>query len=205
MINHKHEKILLLEQVKTLVETSLQLILSTKESAGNIKNIQWHKIVENNSDLFIRTVEKLVQTFEQQSSSVGVMNHLSESLRKLISTLDTTMISNQGQFMDYQVRMIEILRQIAKTVQEIHSSDSIRQLANRLTCEYNELVNATYGAIGTANTNELAGRIRNIVKELGLVIVELIEKLAENYSKHDLESSCQKVIEKVGRFSSEES
>ncbi len=47
---HKHEKILLLEQIKSLVETSLQLILSTKESGGNIKNLQWHKVIDNNSD-----------------------------------------------------------------------------------------------------------------------------------------------------------
>lgn len=199
MIHHKHEKVLLLEQVKSLVETSLQLILSTKESAGNMKNTQWHKIVDNNSDLFIRSLQKFVQTLEQQSSSSGVMNHLSENIRKLISTLDTTIISNQGQFTDYQTRMIEILRQIAKTTQEIHSSDSVRHLANRLTSEYNELVNATYGAIGTAANTEVAGRIRNAVKDLGVTMVELIEKLAENYSKHDLEHVCQKAIEKVRR------
>ncbi len=194
---HKHEKILLLEQIKSLVETSLQLILSTKESAGNIKNLQWHKIVDNNSDLFIKSIQKLVHTLEEQSSSVGVMNSLSENIRKLISTLDTTMITNQGQFLDYQTRMVEVLRQMAKTIQEINNSDNIRHLSNRLTCEYNELINATYGAMGTSITNELATRIRNVVKDLGLIIIELIEKLGENYSKHDLENLCQKIIEKV--------
>jgi hypothetical protein len=125
------------------------------------------------------------------------MNSLSDNIRKLISTLDTTMITNQGQFLDYQTRMVEVLRQMSKTIQEINHSDNIRHLLNRLTCEYNELINATYGAIGTSITNELAIRIRNVVKDFGLIIIELIEKLGGNYSKYDLENLCQKIIEKV--------
>jgi hypothetical protein len=73
---HKHEKVLLLEQIKSLVETSLQLILSTKESAGNIKNIQWHRVVDTNSDLLINLIHKIVQKFQEQSSSMSIMNGL---------------------------------------------------------------------------------------------------------------------------------
>jgi hypothetical protein len=128
------------------------------------------------------------------------MNGLCENIRKLISTLDTTKITNQGHFIDYQTRMIEILRKMATTTQEINNSDNIRHLANKLTSEYNELINATYGGIGTAISNDLVIRIKNVVKDLGLIIIELIEKLEENYSKHDLENLCQKVIEKVIEF-----
>jgi talin len=189
---HKNEKLLLLEQLKSLVETSLQLILSTKESGGNIKNLQWHKIVDNNSDLLIKLIQKLVHTLQEQSSSLSV-----ENIRKLISTLDTTKITNQGHFIEYQSRMIEILRQMTMTIQQINNSDNIRHLINKLTCEYNELINGTYGAIGTAITNDLSIRIKNVIKDLGLIIIELLEKLGENYSKYDLENLCQKFIEKV--------
>ncbi|CAF1586212.1 unnamed protein product, partial [Rotaria sordida] len=48
---------------------------------------------------------------------------------------------------------------------------------NQLTREYNELINATYGAIGTAITNDLATRIKSVVTDLGLACIELIEKL----------------------------
>jgi talin len=194
---HKHEKVLLLEQIKSLVETSLQLILSTKESAGNIKNIQWHKVVDTNSDLLIKLINKIVQKFQEQSSSMGIMNGLCDNIRKLISTLDTTMITNQGHFIDYQNRMVEILRQIARAIKERNNSIDIRHLANQLTREYNELINITYGAMGTATTNDLAARIKKTVQDLGFILIELIEQLGQNKSKYDLDHQCQKVIEKV--------
>ncbi|CAF0758188.1 unnamed protein product [Adineta steineri] len=205
---HTQEKCLILEQVKSIVETSLQFLMGTKESGGNIKNLQWHKVVDDNSDLLTRSIHKLVHTLEDQSSSIGIMSGLSENIRKLISTLDTTMLTNQGHFVDYQTCMVEILRQMARTTQEIltqtNHTDNIRHLANQLTREYNELINATYGAIGTATTNDLATRIKSVVADLGLTCVELIEKLGSyqqnNYDqnfKSDIEILSQKVIEKI--------
>jgi talin len=203
-LTHNHEKVLLLEQIKSIVETSLQLILSTKESGGNIKNLQWHKIVENNSDLLIKLIQKLVHTLQDQPSSNGVMIGLCENIRKLISTLETTTVTNQGHFADYQSRMVEILRQMARLTKEIlpqsNNSENIRQLVNQLTREYHELINATCGAIGTAATKDLAIRIKSVVTELGLTSIELLEKLGlgqQNNSKLDLENLCHKVIEKV--------
>ncbi|CAF4735686.1 unnamed protein product [Rotaria sp. Silwood1] len=207
-MTHTREKCLILEQVKTIVETSLQLIMGTKESSGNIKNIQWHKIVDDNSELLTKSIHKLVHTLEDQSSSIGIMSGLSENIRKLISTLDTTMLTNQGYFVDYQTCMVEILRQMARTTQEIltqtNHTDNIRHLVNQLTREYNELINATYGAIGTAITNDLATRIKSVVTDLGLICIELIEKLGlyqqnihDQNLKYHVENLCQKVIEKI--------
>ncbi|UJR21334.1 hypothetical protein I4U23_024428 [Adineta vaga] len=198
-IIHKHEKMLILEQTKGLVETSLQLILSTKEAGGNLKNTQWHKIVDTNSDLLIKLIQKLIQIFQEQSSANGLMNGLCENIRQLISTLDTTKITNQGQYIDYQTRMVEILRHLARTIKEINDSIDIRHLANQLTREYNELINVTYGAIGTATTNDLSIRIRKVVQDLGLALIELIGKLGQNKSKYELEGFCQKVIEKISQ------
>ncbi|UJR28105.1 hypothetical protein I4U23_009360 [Adineta vaga] len=205
---HPREKCLILEQVKSIVETSLQLLMGTKESGGNMKNSQWHKVVDDNSELLTRSIHKLVHTLEDQSSSIGIMSGLSENIRKLISTLDTTMLTNQGHFVDYQTCMVGILRQMARTTQEIltqsNHTDHIRHLANQLTREYNELINATYGAIGTATTNDLATRIKSVVADLGLTCVELIEKLGlyqqnnhDQNLKQDLEILCHKVIEKI--------
>jgi hypothetical protein len=207
-MKHTREKCLILEQVKSIVETSLQLIMSTKESGGNLKNSQWHKVVDDSSDSLTKSVHKLVHTLEDQSSSIGIMSGLSENIRKLISTLDTTMLTNQGHFVEYQTRMVEILRQMARTTQEIltqiNHTDNSRHLANQLTREYNELINATYGAIGTALTNDLATRIKSVVSDLGLTCIELIERLGlyqqnnhDQNLKHNLESLCQKIIEKV--------
>lgn len=197
---HRHEKILLLEQIKALVETSLQLVLSTKEAGGNMKNNQWHQVVGNNGDLLAKLVHKLVQTLHEQSSANGLLNGLCDNIRQLISTLDTTTLSNQGHFQEYQTRMVDVLRQMARTIKEINDSIDIRHLANQLAREFNEVVNATYGAIGTAATSELAARVRKVVQDLGTALVALIERLGQNKSKAELETHCQKVIERVGRF-----
>lgn len=212
-MTHIREKCLILEQVRTIIETSLQLIMGTKESGGNMKNTQWHKVVDDNSELLTKSILKLVHTLEDQSSSIGIMSGLSENIRKLISTLDTTMLTNQGHFADYQTCMVEILRRMARTTQEIltqkHETDNIRHLANQLTREYNELINATYGAIGTAVTNDLATRIKSVVTDLGLSCIELIEKLGlyqqnshDSNLKHIVDNLCQRVIEKVIYLSS---
>jgi hypothetical protein len=142
-------------------------------------------MIDNNCDLLI----KLIQTIKEQSS----MNNLSENIRKLISTLDTTVLTNHEQFIDYQNRMIENLKQMNMMIQDKNNSDNIHQLIR----EYNELINSTYGAIGTAITNDLAIRIKNLVRELGLILIELIEKLGQNYSKYDLENLSQRFMEKV--------
>ena len=205
---HAREKCLILEQLQSIIETSLQFIMGTKESGGNVKHIQWHKIVDDNSDLLTKSIHKLVHTLEDQSSSIGIMSGLSENIRKLILTLDTTMLINQGHFTDYQTTMVEILRQMARTTQEIltqtNHTDHIRRLVNQLTRQYNELINATYGAIGTATTNDLATRIKNVVTDLGLICIELIEKLGlyqqnihDQNLKSTIENLCQNVIEKV--------
>lgn len=212
-MTHTREKCLVLEQLKSIVETSLQFIISTKESGGNIKNVQWHRSVDENSDLLTKSIHRLVHTLEEQSSSIGIMSGLSENIRTLVSTLDTTMLTNQGHFVDYQTRMVEILKQMARTTQEIltqtYHTENIRHLANQLTREYNELINATYGAIGTASTNELATRIKRVVADLGFACIELIEKLGlyqQNHHdqalKYTVESLCQKVMEKVIEISS---
>ena len=142
-------------------------------------------MIDNNCDLLI----KLIQTIKEQSSN----NNLSENIRKLISTLDTTVLTNHEQFIDYQNRMIENLKQMNMMIQDKNNSDNIHQLIR----EYNELINSTYGAIGTAITNDLAIRIKNLVRELGLILIELIEKVGQNYSKYDLENLSQKFMEKV--------
>ncbi|CAF5195768.1 unnamed protein product, partial [Rotaria magnacalcarata] len=196
-MTHRQEKLPLLEQSKSLVETSLQLILSTKESGGNVKHIQWHKIVDNNSDLLVKLINKLVHTIEEQSSAMAARNGLCEKIYKLISTLDSTMTTNQGHFIDYQNRMTETLRQITKTIEQIHHSSDVANLANQLTCQYNELIHVTYGAMGTATTNDLAVHIKNIVKDLGLVFIELIEKLGRDNSNSDLDILYRKLIEKI--------
>jgi hypothetical protein len=205
---HQREKTVVLDQLKSIVETGLQLIIGTKESGGNTKNTQWHKVVDDSSDSLTQSLQKLVHTLEDQSSSIGIMSGLSENIRKLISTLDTTMLTNQGHFVDYQTRMVEILRQMARTSQEIltqrHHTENVRHQANQLTREYNELINATYGAIGTATTNDLAARVKSVVSDLGFTCIEIIEKLGfyqQNHHdaalKHDVEILCQRVIEKV--------
>lgn len=209
-MTHRREKLLILDQAKSIIETSLQFLTGAKESGGKVKNVQWHKVVDENTEILSTSIHRLVQTFEEQSSAIGIMSGLSENIRKLISTLDTTMLTNQGHFADYQTRMVEILRQMARTTQEILTQndqmEQSRHSANQLTREYNELINATYGAIGTAMTNDLATRIKSVVADLGFSCIELIEKLGlyqqhhhDQSLKQELETLCHKVIEKVTR------
>lgn len=133
-------------------------------------------------------------------STVNLIQNLCENLRKSISTLDTTVFSNQGYFIDYQMRMIEILKQMSITNEQINHSDNIRNVFNQLTCQYNELIKVSYGAIGTATTNDLAGYIRDMVKDLGFASIELMEKLVQNNSKNDIDISCRKLSEHVSFY-----
>ena len=201
-----HETVRRLEQVKAVVETSLQLMLSAKESGGNIKNLQWHKIVDNHTDALISCTEQLVGSLKESSPSKVTVHSLAENIRQMVPSLDMTKPSHQGHFVEYQTRMLEILRVMTRLIQEIltqiNHSDAIRSLADRLTRDYSELITVTHGAMGTASSVDLAGRIKHVITELGLVLAEFIEKLADENpqtsSTFDLEKLSQKVIEKVG-------
>ena len=200
-----HETVRRLEQVKGVVETSLQLMLSVKESGGNIKNLPWHKIVDNHTDALISCIEQLVSSLKEFSPSKGTVPGLAENIRQMIPTLDATKSSHHGHFVEYQTRMLEILRVMTRLIQEIltqiNHSDAIRSLADRLARDFSELITVTGGAMGTASSVDLAGRIKHVITELGLVLAEFIEKLADENpqtsSTFDLEKLSQRVIEKV--------
>ncbi|CAF0840452.1 unnamed protein product [Didymodactylos carnosus] len=206
-ITNSRQQTTILEQLKSVVETGLQLLISAKESSGNVKNVQWHKVVDENSSQMISLLKELVHTIEENSSSIGIMSGLCENIRKLIHTIDSNVITD-GLFQDYQTRMVEIVRQMARTTQDILTKSSnhedVKYLASQLTKEYNELIRATYGAIGTASTTELASRIKRVVSELGEACIELIQKIGQLQQnphdqtlKREIQDLCQKVIEKI--------
>ncbi|CAF0836753.1 unnamed protein product, partial [Didymodactylos carnosus] len=206
-ITNSRQQTTILEQLKSVVEIGLQLLLSAKESGGNVKSIQWHKVVDENSSQMISILRELVHTIEENSSSIGIMSGLCENIRKSIQTVDSNVITD-GLFQDYQTCMVEIVRQMARTTQDIltksSSNEDIKHLATQLTRKYNELIRATYGAIGTASTTELASRIKRVVIELGETCIELIQKIGQLQQnphdqtlKHEIQDLCQKVIEKI--------
>ncbi|CAF0928226.1 unnamed protein product [Rotaria sp. Silwood1] len=89
------------------------------------------KVVDNNSVLLFKLINKLIHSIEEQSLLIVIKNSVCENSRISISTIDTAMISNQVHFINYQFQTIEILRQMITTVEEMKNSDNIRHLIPR--------------------------------------------------------------------------
>lgn len=170
-----------------------------------MKNLQWHRIVDNNSDQLVNLIHKLLHAFEGKASTSHTSSeHFEDSVRRAIADLDAKSLTPQGHFLEHQTRMTGILRQITRTIQEISAQpnqiDQSRYLTDQLAREYQELSNASQNAIVTATNKELANRIKRSITEIGFANIEFIDQLGqfqEKKSNVDLGKLSQQVNEKV--------
>ena len=172
-----------LEKSKSLVELSLQFLLSCKESGGNIKLLQWHRVLDQNVDQLVDSIEKFVQTIDETGR-----NPFDDKIRQF----DQIVVPDLGNFGDYQTRMIEILREISRTLHEKTSFETIR---STLIVQYDELIHSTAGTIHSSMTKDLAQKIKQSVIELGANLNEFVDNFNEHHT--DLDHFAQRVREKV--------
>ncbi|XP_074594271.1 talin-1-like [Brevipalpus obovatus] len=174
----------LLDQTKTVCECALQLLYAVKECGGNPRASSVHSDIDDACEALREAIQDLTHTLQSSSGETQVSG-LVDSLTKSISRVDERhsmsnieLVRRSLDFVDYQTKMVNVLREITRTSQEI-SSKSITQvnqlgpLVNNLVSKYSSLATDASGAISATNNVEIASRIRSSIQELGTACVHL--------------------------------
>jgi talin len=188
-----------LEQTKTILESALQLMVASKESAGNPKNISnLHQSIDENADGTKEVLDDLIQTLEEATAQNGYVASMIDSLTKAIATLDINSImdddidnvdeytnnneyyadENQKQvyFIEYQTKIVQLTKSIQQNARDmsICNLNELGSHAQLLTQTTNNLIVACRGAIKTCNSMDLAQRIKITTQDLAKSSIDLI-------------------------------
>uniref|UniRef100_T1J0N6 FERM domain-containing protein n=1 Tax=Strigamia maritima TaxID=126957 RepID=T1J0N6_STRMM len=201
----------LLDQTKTVTECALQLIYAAKEGGGNPKAIHVRNDIDDAADAMRDSLQDLLQTLETIATESGVVTGLVETINKAIGKIDERMLgySEDDSFVDYQTRMVNACKEIARTAQEMVTKSGsnpaeLGSLAANLSHNYARLSDDSRGAVAVTTNNDVAVRIRSSVQDLGISCIDLV-KVAGNcqacpgdhYAERDLTENARLVAERV--------
>lgn len=126
MVNSNHQT-KLLDQTKTVTESTLQLVYATKECGGNPKAISIHPDIDENTIMTREALQDLIANVEKLSTQSGIVTGVIDTITRAITRLSDHRMSLVGQYnesdtyVDFQTRMVENAKEIAKIAQEMVS------------------------------------------------------------------------------------
>lgn len=116
----------ILDKAKVICEYTLQLIYSVKECGGNPKASSIHAEIDDSSSDMKGAIKDLLHLLELAASADGQVNSIIESITKSISRIEerqygyTNGSSPEGMtYVDYQTRMVNYTKEIAKIAQDM--------------------------------------------------------------------------------------
>ncbi|XP_071498741.1 talin-1-like [Diadema antillarum] len=199
----------LLDQTKTVAESTLQLLYVSKESGGNPKAVHTHPAVDEAAQGMKEAVDDLMTTLEEAASEFGIVTGMMDSISKaILVTEESVPESEMGDFVDYQTDMVRTSKAIIKTAQDMVTKANsnvaeLGTLANQLQHHYNKLAQDARGAQASTN-QEVADRIKKTVQDLGHACISLIKNggtvqgnPTDNMAKKELVESARNTCEKV--------
>lgn len=119
---HSKQQMVLLDQTKTVTESALQLVCVTKESGGNSKAIVLHTEVDETVESMKDALQELQNTLETISTSNGIVTGLIDTISRAMVRLEDhrmSTIDTVDSYVDYQTRMVEAAKEIARLAQEM--------------------------------------------------------------------------------------
>ncbi|KAK9884059.1 hypothetical protein WA026_004996 [Henosepilachna vigintioctopunctata] len=213
-LNNSKQQEQLLDQVKSVAESSLQLIYATKDCGGNPKAINIHPEIDEFANCTKEALQELVgslETISTQSGIVsGVLDNLTRAMTRLSDHRASLVISDNDNYVDYQTRMVECAKDIAKLAGEMASKAStdtqnLAPLCADLSRKYTQLANDSIGAAAAATNGEVGLRLKDVVQQLGGACVELVQAggqcliQKDDVILRDLGDCSRNVSEKVAR------
>lgn len=126
MVNSTHQT-KLLDQAKSVTESALQLIFATKECGGNPKAVSIHPDIDENTAMTREALQELIANVEKLSTQSGIVTGVIDTITRAITRLSDHRMSLVGSYnendtyVDFQTRMVENAKEIAKIAQEMVS------------------------------------------------------------------------------------
>lgn len=121
---HSKQQAVLLDQTKTVAESALQLVYVTKEAGGNPEAAALHAEIDETVESTKDAIRELQNTLESISTSNGIVTGLIETISRAMVRLEehrTSTVDTVDSYVDYQTRMVEAAKEIARLAQEMVS------------------------------------------------------------------------------------
>ncbi|XP_026300610.1 talin-2 isoform X4 [Apis mellifera] len=211
---HSKQQMVLLDQTKTVTESALQLVCVTKESGGNSKAIVLHAEVDETVESMKDALQELQNTLETISTSNGIVTGLIDTISRAMVRLEDhrmSTIDTVDSYVDYQTRMVEAAKEIARLAQEMSTKSStdvgrLGPLAVDISHKYTQLARDTSGASAAASNADVSARLRTGVQELGRACVDIVRATGtcqmspgDAYAQREIAEHSKIVTEKVSQ------
>ncbi|XP_024872022.1 talin-1 isoform X2 [Temnothorax curvispinosus] len=211
---HSKQQMILLDQTKTVAESALQLIYVTKESGGNPKAVALHTEVDETVESTKDALQELQNTLETISTSAGIVTGLIDTISRAMVRLEDhrmSTIDTVDSYVDYQTRMVEAAKEIARLAQEMSTKSStdvarLGPLAVDISHKYTQLARDTSGASAAASNADVSARLRTGVQELGRACADIVRAAGtcqmapgDAYAQREVAEYSKIVTEKVSQ------
>ncbi|CAL1678131.1 unnamed protein product [Lasius platythorax] len=211
---HSKQQMVLLDQTKTVAESALQLIYVTKESAGNPKAVALHSEVDETVESTKDALQELQNTLETISTSAGIVTGLIDTISRAMVRLEDhrmSTIDTVDSYVDYQTRMVEAAKEIARLAQEMSTKSStdvarLGPLAVDISHKYTQLARDTSGASAAASNADVSAKLRTGVQELGRACADIVRAAGtcqmspgDAYAQREVAEHSKNVTEKVSQ------
>uniref|UniRef100_A0A6P7FNN2 Talin-2 isoform X4 n=1 Tax=Diabrotica virgifera virgifera TaxID=50390 RepID=A0A6P7FNN2_DIAVI len=184
-LNNSKQQEQILDQAKSVSEAALNFIYATKDCGGNPKAVNIHPDIDECANSIRDNLQDLVTSLEAISTQSGIVSGVVDNLTRAMTRLSdsrASLILSDGDigFVDYQTRMVDCAKSIAKIAGEIASKaatdpQKVAQLSADLAHKYAQLSGDSIGAAAAATNAEVAIRLREVVQQLGGACVELVQ------------------------------
>uniref|UniRef100_A0A671YCB4 Talin 2 n=1 Tax=Sparus aurata TaxID=8175 RepID=A0A671YCB4_SPAAU len=177
---HDHQQQMnILDQTKTLSESSLQMLYAAKEGGGNPKASHTHDAISEAAQLMKEAVDDIMVTLNEAASEGGMVGGMVESIA-------------------------EAMGRVSKMTKSVTCPEELGGLASQVTVDYGQLAHQGRLAAATAEPEEVGFQIKSRVQELGHGCIYLVQKAGalqlsptDSFSKRELIECARAVTEKV--------
>ncbi|XP_055324815.1 talin-2 isoform X2 [Sitodiplosis mosellana] len=213
-IVHSNKQILLIDQTRSVVESSRELVEVAREAGGNPRATQLHSRLDEAVDNTREIILELNTTVEKLSTESGIVSGLLEQIYRAMSRITDKRQSvfnatSSTSFVDYQTRMVQSAKEIARLANEMNAKaaldpSKLAQPSVEITHHYTQLAQDSIGASHVTSSSDSAMRIKQSVQDLGRSIGSLIQassgaRVDDAYSLSEISSSARSVSEKVAQ------
>uniref|UniRef100_A0A672MXU2 Talin-2 n=1 Tax=Sinocyclocheilus grahami TaxID=75366 RepID=A0A672MXU2_SINGR len=199
-----------MENSKTLTESTLQMLYAAKEGGGNPKAAHTHDAIAEAAQLMREAVDDLLLTLNEAASEVGIVSGMVDSIADAMGKLgEGTPPEPEGSFVEYQTTMVRYSKAIAVSAQEmitksVSAPEDLGSLASQITADYSQLAVQGRLAAYIAEPEEIGFQIKTRVQELGHGCIVLVQKAgalqispSDSFTKRELIECARTVTEKV--------
>lgn len=213
-IVHSQKQSLLIDQTRSVVESSRELVELAKEAGGNPRATHLHVRLEDSVDNTREIIQELKTTVEKLSTESGIVSGLMEQIYRAMSRITDKRQSvfnatSSTSFVDYQTRMVQSAKEIARLANEMNAKAAIdptklAQPSVEITHHYTQLAQDSIGASHVTTSSDSALRIKQSVQDLGRSVGALIKsstsaRVDDAYTLSEISSAARSVSEKVAQ------